>query len=258
MNIFFNKYHGAGNDFIIIDNRDNYFNPTKRAVIELLCDRHFGIGADGLMLLENREDYDFKMRYFNSDGRESSMCGNGGRCMVAYAKKLGIIDTIATFIASDGVHTASIDNQIVTLSMKDVNPPILADGYHFIDTGSPHLIIPVESVEGVDVNATGRKLRFSEQFAPGGTNVNFLENQDQNIRVRTYERGVESETLSCGTGVTAAAISSRWDSGPGNYSVDVRTTGGELSVSFKIEKKMITSIYLTGPTKFVFSGEMEV
>lgn len=258
MKIYFNKYHGTGNDFIIIDNRNGVFDPDNQALIEDLCKRHLGIGADGLMLLNKSKELDFEMIYFNSDGKEGTMCGNGGRCMVAFARKLGIIDSYARFQTIDGVHTANITNDLVSLSMADVRPPSVRDGKHFIDTGSPHLIIPTQNLPEVNVLEAGRTYRYSELFAPNGTNVNFVEKKEEGIHVRTYERGVEAETLSCGTGVTAAAISSKWDSGPGEYSVVVTTQGGKLTVSFTITDKLIKSVWLKGPAKFVFEGEIDV
>lgn len=258
MKIYFNKYHGTGNDFIIIDNRNRQTGRGNTTLFRKMCDRHFGIGADGLMLLGEKEGYDFEMTYFNSDGNESTMCGNGGRCIVAFARNLGIIENNARFIAPDGLHHARIENNIVSLSMSDVDPPGHVSGDHFINTGSPHFIVPVPDVSKMDVFSMGRKLRMSDSFAPGGTNVNFVETTNDGIIVRTYERGVENETLSCGTGVTAAAISSMWEKGPGKYRVKVKTMGGSLDVSFTIGEKKITSVCLTGPAEFVFSGEIEI
>ncbi|MEZ5010476.1 MAG: diaminopimelate epimerase [Bacteroidales bacterium] len=254
MKIYFNKYHGAGNDFIIIDNRNGLFPHRDQRLIEKMCDRHFGVGADGLMLLSEHKGYDFEMRYFNSDGKESTMCGNGGRCMVAFARKLGLVDEKARFLASDGLHQAMFRDGLISLSLSDTDPPVTVRGNHFINTGSPHYIVPVPDVSSMDVAQKGGKLRHSPDFAPGGTNVNFVESNPDGITVRTFERGVEAETLSCGTGVTAAAISSRWGKGTGKQKVKVRTPGGNLEVSFVIGGKKITSVCLTGPAEFVFEG----
>lgn len=258
MKIYFNKYHGTGNDFILIDNREGIINPGNLYLFQRLCDRHFGIGADGLMLLGIKEGFDFEMRYFNSDGNESTMCGNGGRCIAAFAARLGIIGDEARFIASDGVHTARITGDMISLSMNDVAPPVLIDGNHFINTGSPHLIIPVTDATAVDVDSEGRRLRYSDPFRPGGTNVNFVETTPDGIFVRTYERGVEAETLSCGTGVTASAISAMSNKTEGLHKVSVETKGGSLEVSFNIGREEINSVVLTGPAEFVFEGAVEV
>ena len=257
MKIYFNKYHGTGNDFIIIDNRNGLFNQRDKELIRLMCDRHFGVGADGLMLLSGHEGYDFEMRYFNSDGRESTMCGNGGRCMVAFARKLGLAGEKARFLASDGTHHAVARDGLISLSLADTEPPVKVGGNHFLNTGSPHYIVPVPDVSSMDVVSKGSKLRYSPEFAPGGTNVNFVQATQEGITVRTYERGVEAETLSCGTGVTAAAISSRWGKGTGKQNVKVSTLGGNLEVSFVIEEKKISSVCLTGPAEFVFEGVWE-
>lgn len=259
MLIYFNKYEGAGNDFIIIDNRTGVFPPSDEALIRQLCDRHFGIGADGLILIENEKGYDFRMLYFNSDGRPGSMCGNGGRCAAAFAYRHKIAGSSCTFLASDGIHRASkINNMLVELTMGNVNPPMEILGNHFLDTGSPHYIIPVSEVESIDVENRGRNIREATQFNPGGTNVNFVESDGDSIKIRTYERGVEGETLACGTGVTAAAISSRWNEGPGQYSVNVETRGGSLRVDFRITDRGAESVILSGPATYVFSGEIEI
>lgn len=257
MKFYFNKYHGTGNDFIVIDNRKQVINPSDNSLFRLLCDRHFGVGADGLMLLGKEEGYDFRMTYFNSDGNESTMCGNGGRCMVAFARKLGIIESKAMFIASDGIHPATIEDGIVSLGMSDVEPPVTINGNHFINTGSPHYIVPVPDVSKVDVYSAGKKLRHSKVFAPGGVNVNFVESAGDGIIVRTFERGVEAETLSCGTGVTASAISCRWGKAMGEQVVKVNTIGGRLEVSYNIGQGPITDVFLKGPAEFVFEGVWE-
>ncbi|MFO7755104.1 MAG: diaminopimelate epimerase [Bacteroidales bacterium] len=258
MRIIFNKYHGTGNDFIIVDNRKHIIEPENMALIKHLCDRHMGIGADGLILIDEHEEHDFAMKYFNSDGKEGSMCGNGGRCAAAFAMRTGITKGKNSFMASDGVHKTRISANIISISLSDTQPPSNIDGNHFIDTGSPHYIIYVPDSKKVDVLERGRSVRHSDVFAPGGTNVNFVERRDDGILVRTYERGVEDETLSCGTGVTAAAISSKWGNENGLYNVRAITAGGELSVSFNIDETIINNIYLSGPAEFVFAGVMDI
>jgi diaminopimelate epimerase len=258
MTIQFNKYQGAGNDFIIIDNREGTFNSDNSGLINKLCDRRFGIGADGLILICSSREYDFEMKYYNSDGLEGSMCGNGGRCSSDFSIRTGIAGKNLVFKAIDGVHKALSEQGIIRLQMNDVHDPAIVKGNYFINTGSPHYIIFKENVKDVDVNEEGKIIRWSEDFAPGGTNVNFVETEQNGIYVRTFERGVEEETLSCGTGVTASAIASvlsgHFDTNP----VSVRTRGGNLSVSFKVSGKAITDIWLSGPATFVFKGEIEI
>jgi len=258
MQILFNKYHGAGNDFIIIDNRKHIIDPKDRELVKYLCDRHRGIGSDGLILVYEHDEHDFEMKYYNSDGMQGSMCGNGGRCAAAYAEKSGITREKNTFMASDGLHYSKTSGKMISISIRDTAPPSYIRGNHFINTGSPHYIVYVSDHREVDVVLQGRELRNSEIFAPDGTNVNFVEQKDEGIYVRTYERGVEDETLSCGTGVTAAAISSQWDKGEGSYKVKVNTPGGVLSVSFELRKTLITNICLSGPAEFVFSGILNI
>jgi len=261
MKIQFSKYHGTGNDFIIIDNRVNHWEPTA-AQVSFLCDRHFGIGADGLMLLSEKEGFSFAMNYYNSDGNESTMCGNGGRCMLAFAKSLGLTGCMARFWAVDGVHDAEIfDNPSVSLYRIRMNDTRIGKIYEdgtSVNTGSPHFVTFVNDVAGTDVFKTGRALRNDARFAPGGTNVDFVELQDDGIFVRSYERGVENETLSCGTGVTASAIVSAYQNpgNPGFY--HIKTLGGALKVSFVQTGELFTEIWLEGPVKFVFKGEVSV
>lgn len=254
----FNKYQGSGNDFIIIDNRKGVFDPDDSELIIRLCNRRFGIGADGLILISDHMDYDFEMQYFNADGFESTMCGNGGRCSADFAIKEGIAGRTMRFKAIDGTHKAISEEGIIRLQMNDVRDPGKIDNNYFINTGSPHYIIFRDDVRNMDVDTEGKKIRWSEEFAPGGTNVNFVQREESGIYVRTFERGVEAETLSCGTGVTASAIatviSGHFDTG----TVNVRTRGGDLSVSMKVSEKNINDIWLSGPATFVFKGEIEV
>jgi diaminopimelate epimerase len=260
MRIPFSKYQGTGNDFILIDNRLHHFSLTKEQ-ITFLCHRQFGIGADGLMLLEPEPGVDFKMVYFNSDGNESSMCGNGGRCISAFAHHLGIVDTYVKFMATDGLHEASIgDNNLVSLKMKDVKSIEQHKEYFFLDTGSPHYVEIVPNVLDLNVYQKGRDIRYSEPFAEQGTNVNFIEKINENVFVRTYERGVENETLSCGTGVTAAAlVASLTGISTHKNSCLIQTKGGALEVSFeKVLENTFYNIWLKGPANLVFEGQIDL
>jgi len=258
MQIIFNKYHGTGNDFILIDNRNKGINPGNEKLINFLCDRHIGVGSDGLILIDEHEKYDFEMKYFNSDGREGSMCGNGGRCAVAFAEKTGIGKGKGSFLASDGEHSYKIKGNIISVSLRDTRPPVIMGGNNFIDTGSPHYIINVPDCSSVNVYEKGKSIRWSDSFAPGGTNVDFVEQKDDGLFIRTFERGVENETLSCGTGVAAAAISSMWGKEPGKYELKVETPGGVLKVSFQTARDMISRIILSGPAEFVFAGIIDI
>ncbi len=256
MTIPFNKYQGAGNDFIIIDNRRSILNPSDSKLINRLCDRRFGIGADGLILISADPEVDFEMKYFNSDGKIGSMCGNGGRCTAHFAFKYGIAGKKQRFLAFDGIHQAEVTDDIVRLQMADVNEYKIIDGNYFINTGSPHYVVFTSEIDKMDVNEEGKRLRWAPQFAPGGTNVNFVEKTDKSLYIRTFERGVEEETLACGTGVTASAIASvlkgHFDTG----CVNVRARGGNLKVEFDIKKEKVTNIWLTGPATFVFEGKI--
>lgn len=258
MKLTFYKYHGTGNDFVIIDNRNGDVTLNKQQV-KFLCDRRFGIGADGLMLLTNKAGYDFEMIYFNSDGRESSMCGNGGRCLVKFAYDMGIHKTSYKFLAVDGEHEANIDDKgWINLKMMDVNKIAHEHGDAILNTGSPHYIKPVHDIKGMNVFKEGREIRNSKEFLKEGINVNFVEQKDDSIAVRTYERGVEDETFSCGTGVTAAALVFAHND-KGFNRVDVETMGGNLAVEFdKIDDQHFENIWLCGPATFVFKGEVEL
>jgi diaminopimelate epimerase len=259
MKIEFHKYQGTGNDFILIDNRQNLLSLTSEQILQL-CDRRFGIGADGLMLLENEDGYDFKMVYFNSDGNQSSMCGNGGRCITAFAKQLGIIVDQARFLAIDGPHLALVQGELISLKMQDVNHMELGKDYFFLNTGSPHYVKLVNDLEHVDVNTEGSKIRYNERFREEGTNVNFVERLEDEVFVRTYERGVEDETFSCGTGVTAAALVAAVNGiSTGKNGCAIKTLGGKLEVSFeKVLEQNFYNIWLKGPAQFVFKGTITI
>jgi diaminopimelate epimerase len=258
MTIFFHKYQGTGNDFIIIDNRESTNGHLSTKEIKHLCDRRFGIGADGLMLLGKAKGYDFSMKYYNADGKEGSMCGNGGRCMVKFAYDLGIHKSSYQFLAVDGIHEAEIDlNGVVRLKMKDVDK-VQSNADHFVlDTGSPHFVKFVADANNFNVVKEGQAIRNSKKFFTEGINVNFVENiDDHTIFVRTYERGVEDETYSCGTGVTASALMAAHND-TGFNQVDVQTLGGKLSVEFdRLDEHKYANIWLSGPAEFVFKGEI--
>ncbi|MBZ9651044.1 diaminopimelate epimerase [Psychroflexus montanilacus] len=260
MDLHFYKYQGTGNDFVLIDNRtSNFKNDTK--IIKKLCDRRFGVGADGLILLENSslDLSDFKMVYFNADGNESTMCGNGGRCIVAFAKKLGVIESETTFEAIDGLHSATIKDGFVNLKMVDVPTVNLSKEASFLDTGSPHHVAFVDDVYDFDVFTQGRRIRNLPNYeAIKGTNVNFIQIKEGVVHVRTYERGVEDETLSCGTGVTAAAITAKMSNKIEDLPVKVITKGGTLEVDFEVEgPNAVKNIWLKGPATFVFEGDYD-
>ena len=262
MELTFFKYQGTGNDFVIVDNRQTFLSKNDTNLIKLLCDRKFGIGADGLILLEKSDDPkdDFRMVYFNSDGQESSMCGNGGRCVVAFAKYLGIVENKAAFTAIDGFHKAIIKDDHVALKMADVLKVEEKSSAFFLNTGSPHHAVFVNAVANLDIQELGSKIRYSEEYkATGGTNVNFIEALNSStFKVRTYERGVEDETLSCGTGVTAVALASYFSGKTTDTTVFLETPGGKLSVSFEPEGKGFKNVWLSGPVQLVFKGVIDV
>lgn len=256
MKITFYKYQGTGNDFVIIDNRENlyFLNQTQ---IAFLCDRRFGIGADGLMLLQNKEGYDFEMIYYNSDGNQSSMCGNGGRCLVMFAFHLGIFKEKCTFLAIDGLHDAIVKDNQVHLKMIDVDTIKTTPTYTFLNTGSPHHIEFVDDVNTYPIVEKGKSIRYSAEYEPKGTNVNFVQKlSTDSLFVRTYERGVEDETYSCGTGVTAAALASSLNGC--TSPVKIKTLGGNLEVSFENKENIFSSIYLIGPALRVFEGTINI
>jgi diaminopimelate epimerase len=260
MQIEFYKYQGTGNDFVMIDNRSNFFPKDNIQLIARLCDRRFGIGGDGLILLENDTETDFKMVYYNSDGNQSSMCGNGGRCLVAFAKKLNVIQDNTTFIATDGVHHASVaENGIVSLQMIDVPEVKITPDYVFMNTGSPHHIQLVEDLEHYNVKENGASIRYGELYGKQGSNINFVKKIDETtFSLRTYERGVEDETLACGTGATAVAIAMNVLGETKANSIDLNVEGGKLVVSFDEKDGKFTNVFLKGPAEFVFKGTIKI
>jgi diaminopimelate epimerase len=270
LNKHFYKYQGTGNDFIMIDDRDATFPIENHSLIAILCDRRFGIGADGLILLQKDNHSNFFMRYYNSDGNQSSMCGNGGRCIAAFANHLKIIENETSFTAVDGLHEAIISGDgnelFVKLKMQDVSEiKYPSDDYQFVlNTGSPHFVkFLTSSIDYMNVVEEAKKIRYNNEFKKEGINVNFV-NLDglKKINMRTYERGVENETLSCGTGVTAAALSTAIlnDLPNGIHTIHVKTNGGELSVKFDFNKvqRSFTNIWLQGTATLVFEGDVNL
>jgi diaminopimelate epimerase len=260
MIVHFHKYQGTGNDFVVLDNRKHEYASLTSDQIRRLCDRRFGIGADGLMMLNEKAGYDFEMKYFNADGREGSMCGNGGRCITKFAYHLGIHRIDYKFWAVDSDYEAEIDTDgTVSLKMKDVSQVKKKNGDFILNTGSPHYVKIVTDVMNEDVYKKGRDIRYSKDFEEEGINVNFVEQAgDDEIIVRTYERGVEDETYSCGTGVTAAALVC-YHNENGFNEVEVKTLGGTLSVEFdRQDDDNYTNIWLSGPAEKVFEGKVDV
>ncbi|MFA6128500.1 MAG: diaminopimelate epimerase [Bacteroidales bacterium] len=266
----FQKWQGAGNDFIIIDNRNQQVKDLNPQNIKKLCDRHFGIGADGLMLIGPSVDFDFEMVYYNSDGLPAEMCGNGGRCITAMAYELGIFTHKTIFLATDGLHEAQVVCEgLIRLQMADVLDiksieiaqayPWLTGKSAFLNTGVPHLVVVVSDLDSIDVDAAGRALRNLDQFSPAGTNVNFVKIEGQTLFVRTYERGVEGETLACGTGNVAAAIATEWIFNYGLSEYNTVALGGKLKVSFNhAGEQRFTDVWLEGPAVRVFEGTVEI
>lgn len=253
--LHFYKYQGTGNDFVMVDNRKKQF-AGSREIIEKLCDRRFGIGGDGLILLENDDTADFKMVYYNSDGNESTMCGNGGRCLVAFAHFLGVFEGHCTFNAVDGLHEAEISGDMVKLKMIDVTEMAKMENDFVLNTGSPHYVKYVQALDDLDVFSEGRHIRNSDMFKKEGINVNFVEEALDGLFVRTYERGVEDETYSCGTGATAAALTYLIDRDA--TSVPVRVLGGQLKVHAEKNGGGFSEIWLEGPAVQVFEGNIRL
>lgn len=261
MSTTFYKYQGTGNDFIIADNRNGEYNFLSSEMILQLCDRHFGIGADGLMLLQEKAGYDFEMKYYNADGKLGSMCGNGGRCITLFANHIGINKTNFHFLASDGPHKSTIrPNGIIALKMKDVSGIKKYKDDFLVDTGSPHLIRFVRDLELQDMVSKGKDTRYSKEFAAEGINVNFIEldKDEQSVHIRTYERGVENETLSCGTGATAAALVC-FHNENGFNDVHVKTKGGTLQIEYdRVSDQQFQNIWLCGPAQKVFEVQIDL
>lgn len=266
MELTFYKYHGAGNDFILFDDfatgLHERFDP---ATIARLCDRRFGIGGDGMMFLRPHSEFDFEMVYYNSDGAPSSMCGNGGRCLVRFAADRGYIGNECSFLAVDGPHQAALlPKGWVSLQMSDTKPMVAAEvpDASFVDTGSPHVVQTGYDPTVVDVNVEGRRLRNTPAYRAAGVNINFVKRTaDGSISIATYERGVEAETLACGTGVTAAALAAATEdalSVGDSFSYAVRAKGGDLRVRGTVAEAGFCDIWLEGPTAFVFSGVIAV
>ncbi len=256
MIIEFYKYQGTGNDFIMIDDRENKFDIVDDVLITALCERRMGIGADGLILLREHDTLDFEMTYFNSDGNQSSMCGNGGRCIIAFANMLEMIDTETTFMAIDGEHKGEIMEDGISLKMQDVAKIEGVNDGLVIDTGSPHFIEMVDDLDDLDVNKEGRRIRNLAPFKKDGINVNFVQ-VSADLHVRTYERGVEAETLSCGTGVVATALAMHYANCIEENLISVNTKGGELMVSFEEFNNTYRNIWLIGEASMVYVGEFE-
>lgn len=258
MTIPFYKYNGTGNDFIMIDNREGIFDASNTNLINQLCTRHFGIGADGLILLENTEGYDFRMVYFNADGNESTMCGNGGRCIVRFAHDLGIIGDKTSFVAIDGPHLGTVSKTVVSIQMQDVAEIEVNDTRTELDTGSPHYVQFMDELPKKEFVQIAGDIRRNEPYTKEGINVNFAKVENGSLVMRTFERGVEDETLACGTGATAVAIAAFHTGKVNNNSIPVKVMGGDLNISFDSNDKGYQNIWLTGPAEFVFEGKVNI
>lgn len=259
MEITFYKYQGAGNDFVIIDDREGTFDRSNSELIAKICERRFGVGADGLMLLGKKEGFDFEMVYFNSDGKEGSMCGNGGRCIVAFAKDMGVVGDKCYFIAVDGPHEAEVitEGSSEWVSLKMIDVPVIEKGvgFVFMDTGSPHYVtFNSNNLDKMNLVEQAREIRYNGRFSAEGTNVNFIDVQDEVLKIRTYERGVEDETLACGTGVTAAVLTAHVTGNIVGDSFAVKAKGGDLKVLFEKVGDGYENIWLQGPAEYVFKG----
>jgi diaminopimelate epimerase len=259
MKLHFYKYHGCGNDFILIDNRMKNIKHLLVKTIRTLCHRRFGVGADGIMVLKRHNQYDFEMEFYNSDGTGGTMCGNGGRCIAAFAKKIGIAHNFAKFLANDGLHEAHIvENDLIKLKMKDVNEVEIGSDFFYLNTGSPHFVKFYDDIDNIDVYTEGKKIRYNERFRENGTNVNFVSIKEEEIHVRTYERGVEDETLACGTGATASALCTCLKTKSDTDNFKIKTTGGNLKVYFENNLEKFSDIWLEGPAKYVFEGDIDI
>lgn len=258
MQFQFYKYQGTGNDFVLIDNRNLFFPKENVSMIKYICDRRLGVGADGLMLLENIDGYDFKMVYYNSDGNESSMCGNGGRCISAFAKQLGIVDNKGNFIAIDGLHEFIIENELVHLKMIDVSEVLRDNEAYVLFTGSPHYVCFRNEINKINLVPEARSIRYNNTYKQNGININFVEEQANIFSMRTYERGVEDETLSCGTGTVAVALSIAIKNNLPSGKIEINTLGGKLQVAYTKVDTTFINIWLIGAAKLVFKGSINV
>ena len=259
MKINFSKYNGAGNDFILIDDSENLINNNK-LLINYLCDRHFGIGADGLIILKESNNCDFEILHYNSNGDSGSLCGNGSRCAVLFAYDKGIITRKTIFHAFDGIHNAEIlENGLIKMEMK-VNSDIVINSYGtWLDTGSPHLVIEKNNTDKLDVSNEGRAIRYNDFYEKEGVNVNFIEKiSDDQFKIRTYERGVENETPACGTGSTASAICMNFLGRTKSSNITMKCKGGDLNVQFNSSERGYKEISITGPAKLVYEGTIKV
>lgn len=257
MNIDFFKYSGTGNDFIIIDDRLNTFDLSDEILIKSLCERKHGIGADGLILLRNHKKYDFEMKYFNSDGKLGSMCGNGARCIVDFAYELGLINSKCSFLAYDGLHYAIYNQNSIALKMNDVKKVNVINNFTYLDTGSPHCVKFVTELDSYNVIQEGKKIRYNSQFNEIGVNVNFVEIIDDNISLRTYERGVENETLSCGTGAVAVALALHANNKSNSKKIILNSRGGVLEVNFNFNNGIYQDIWLIGNVSNIYKGKIK-
>ena len=260
MNFNFEKYQGAGNDFVIIDDREETFPNKETDLIQKICDRHFGIGADGFILMRTSDLSNFKMLYFNSDGQPSSFCGNGSRCLYAFAQKHSVVGSEGTFETLDGIHKASRkDDHLISIQMEDISDIEKSDTSVFLDTGSPHHIEFVDDVSKVNVKQRGAAIRYGYPYFKAGSNANFVQKLNKKkFKIRTYERGIENETLACGTGAVAAAIAAHFTELTSMDTIIIHAVGGELQVSFVVESGIYKNIHLTGPADFVFSGNFSL
>ena len=258
MHFDFFKYQGTGNDFVLINNHRLSFPKENHELIREICDRRFGIGADGLMLLEETPGYDFKMVYYNADGNESTMCGNGGRCIAAFANQLGIVKDKGKFMAIDGVHDFTIDKDNVHLRMIDVAEIKMDKNDYVLFTGSPHYVSFRTALSQINILEEAQKVRYNDTFKEKGINVNFVEIKEDNVSMRTYERGVEDETLSCGTGTVAVALCVAHIRNQSAGQINIKTPGGILSVAFMKYENKYTDIWLIGAANFVFSGTINI
>lgn len=259
MQLHFSKYHGAGNDFVMIDNREGVFGEITVEKIQKICDRHMGVGGDGIILLEHADTADFRMRYFNADLGDETMCGNGTRCIAAFARELGIVVDSARFQGKDGVYEAEIfpDGTVAT-HMQDVNSIEEYKKGFTCDTGCPHYVEKVDSVASVDMVLFGRAIRYSSDF-PNGINVNIVEDKERDLRMRTYERGVEDETLACGTGAVAVAVTMAQGARDGEKLVyKIAAPGGNLEVRLEKKGEIYTNIWLVGPAVKAFEGTISL